>query len=118
MLHTLTVSALCASCSQLHLEDNQIGPEGAKPLADALKVNASLTKISLAGNNLEEEGTKVICEAVKGNKILKELDLSGGRDGNIGGPAGAKERLGSISTDPPTTKVDITQNGKRKSSAL
>ena len=45
MLHTLTVSALRASCSQLDLEYNEIGPKGAKSLADALKVNASLTKL-------------------------------------------------------------------------
>ena len=37
--------ALCASYSQLDLAYNKIGPEGAKSLADALKVNASLTKL-------------------------------------------------------------------------
>ena len=45
MLLTLIVSASCVSYSQLNLGENRIGPEGAKSLADALKVNASLTKL-------------------------------------------------------------------------
>ena len=35
-----------------------------------------------------------------------------------GGPAGAKEREGSIKTEPPITKVESRQNGYTKSSAL
>ena len=45
MLLTLIVSASCVSYSQLNLGENWIGPEGAKSLADALKVNASLTQV-------------------------------------------------------------------------
>ena len=73
------------------LSYNRLGPEGAKHLAKALNVNASLTKISLAKNQLGEEGTKGICEALKANVTLVELDLSDEYWlGNIGGPAGAK----------------------------
>jgi hypothetical protein len=47
---TLTLSALHVSCLQLNLFNNSIGSEGAKALADALKVNtfeleASLTQV-------------------------------------------------------------------------
>ena len=72
-----------------------MGPEGAKAIADALRVNGSLTKLSLTANKLEEEGTKAICQALVQSKILQELDISGepepfGSISNIGGPAGAE----------------------------
>ena len=77
------------------MESNEMGPEGAKAIADALRVNGSLTRISLTANKLEEEGTKAICQALEQNKTLKELDISGepepfGSMSNIGGSTGAK----------------------------
>ena len=37
--------SICFPCSQLDVSRNLLGPEGAKPLADALRVNTELTKI-------------------------------------------------------------------------
>ena len=42
-LIALLPDLLC--CTQLNLMTNHIGAEGAKPLADALRVTASLTKV-------------------------------------------------------------------------
>ena len=36
----------------------------------------------------------------------------------VGGPSGAKLRVGSMRTEPPITSVERMQNGKTKSSAL
>ena len=89
--------------TQLDLSWNEIGAEGAKPLADALRVNGSLTKMSLAWNNLGVEGTKAICEALEQNKTLKELDLSG--PDNMGGAAGAKNVAKMLGVNGSLTEV-------------
>ena len=49
-------------CIQIDLSENNIGAEGAKPLADALRVTASLTSINLAQNDLGVEGAKALVE--------------------------------------------------------
>ena len=49
----------------LGLGDNNIGVEGAKAIAEALKVNAVLTKLSLLNNNLGDAGEKAVRDAVK-----------------------------------------------------
>ena len=38
-------SSLCINTWQVNLAHNKIGSEGAKPLADALRVNASITQV-------------------------------------------------------------------------
>ena len=50
----------------LYLFDNYIADEGAKAIAEALKVNPVLTKLDLRGNNLGDAGGKVVQDAVKG----------------------------------------------------
>ena len=45
--------------------NNSIGVEGAKAIAEALKVNAVLTKLDLKYNKLGEAGKKAVREAVK-----------------------------------------------------
>ena len=70
-LHTLIVSARCASCSQLDLERNNIGSEGAKTLADALKVNASLTDLNVCANNITGDGAQQLAATVLGKQSLE-----------------------------------------------
>ena len=53
---------------------NSIGPEGAKAIAEALKVNAVLTKLYLHNNNLGDAGEKAVREAVKDRSGF-ELEL-------------------------------------------
>ena len=44
---------------------NSIGADGAKAIAEALKVNAVLTKLNLWNNNLGDAGKKAVQDAVK-----------------------------------------------------
>ena len=44
---------------------NSIGNDGAKAIAEALKVNPVLTKLYLYNNNLGEAGEKAVRDAVK-----------------------------------------------------
>ena len=57
------VCSLSSPCSQLNLEGNYIGAEGAKALADALRVNASLTLLDLQYNKLGDEGERILHQA-------------------------------------------------------
>ena len=47
------------------MDDNSIGADGAKAIAEALKVNPVLTKLDLEYNNLGEAGEKAVRDAVK-----------------------------------------------------
>ena len=108
LLHTLTVSASRALCSQLNLHDNRIGSEGAKSLADALKVNASLTSVDLSRNSVKDVDVSAICEAVQRNKECKlaALNLM-----NIGiGPDGAKAVAALCSVSASLTQLDLSGN--------
>ena len=52
--------------TELNLHYNSIGDDGAKAIAEALKVNPVLTKLYLQVNNLGDAGKKAVQEAVKG----------------------------------------------------
>jgi len=61
---------------KIDLESNKIRPEGAKHLAEALKVNKALTKISLSFNNrIGPEGAKHLAEALKVNTTLTKINV-------------------------------------------
>ena len=49
----------------LNLWNNAIGDDGAKAIAEALKVNPVLTKLDLRWNNMGDAGEKAVREAVK-----------------------------------------------------
>ena len=51
---------------QLNLSDNNIRAEGAQPLADALRVNASLTALDVRHNTVRDEGKALLQQAVQG----------------------------------------------------
>ncbi len=57
----------------LYLRWNKIGDEGAKAIAEALKVNAAVTTLYLGSNNIGDEGAIAIAEALKVNAVLKNL---------------------------------------------
>ena len=48
------------SLTMIDLGRNNIGDEGAKYVAEALKVNTSLTKINLWDNDIGDEGAKYV----------------------------------------------------------
>jgi hypothetical protein len=49
----------------LRLHGNRIGAEGAKAIAEALKVNAVLTKLDIGINRMGDAGKKAVQDAVK-----------------------------------------------------
>ena len=59
----------------LYLNNNSIGGDGAKAIAEALKVNPVLTNLDLEYNNLGEAGKKAVRDAVKDRSgFVLELD--------------------------------------------
>ena len=57
--------------TKLELGNNSIGDDGAKAIAEALKVNAVLTELHLYDNNLGDAGNKAVQDAVKGRSGFK-----------------------------------------------
>ena len=56
------------------LNANEIGDDGAKAIAEALKVNAVLTKLNLKFNDMGDAGNKALRDAVRGRSGF-ELEL-------------------------------------------
>jgi hypothetical protein len=50
--------------TSLYLGSNQIGAEGAKELAAAVKHSATMTRLYLGGNQIGDEGAKDLADAV------------------------------------------------------
>jgi len=64
--------------------NKNIGPEGAKAIAEALKVNAVLTTLVLYTNSIGDEGAIAIAEALKVNAVVTTLVLGGNNIGDEG----------------------------------
>ena len=71
--HPISHSEINQSLTEIHLGGNIIGAEGAKYVAEALKVNTSLTEIHLGGNIIGAEGAKYVAEALKVNTSLTKI---------------------------------------------
>ena len=67
--------------SSLDLTWNNIGDDGAKLIADALKDNHSVETLYLMHNNIGIDGAKLIVDALKINHSLKILDFFGNKIG-------------------------------------
>jgi hypothetical protein len=65
----------CSQLVQLGLTLFVIDDNGAKQIADALKVNKSLEELILNNNKIGDDGAKAIANALKVNRSLKILDL-------------------------------------------
>ncbi|CAF1561785.1 unnamed protein product [Didymodactylos carnosus] len=59
--------------SRLYISNNNISNEGATSIADALKINETLTELYIGENNISNEGATSIADALKTNKTLTEL---------------------------------------------
>ena len=68
-LITLLPDLLC--CTQLNLSGNNMGAEGAKPLADALRVCPSLTHVDVRSNNIAGDGASQLSAAVLSNAKIE-----------------------------------------------
>jgi Ran GTPase-activating protein (RanGAP) involved in mRNA processing and transport len=73
--------------TELDLYNNSIGNDGAKAIAEALKVNTVLTRLDLDTNSIGNDGTKAIAEALKVNTVLTTLSLQSNSIGNDGAKA-------------------------------
>jgi len=74
----------CPQLVELNLMDNIIDDDGAKMIADALKINQSLEALGLSWNNIGDCGTKMIANALKFNQSLELLNLGGNKIGDVG----------------------------------
>ena len=62
--------------------NREIGDEGTKALAEALKVNAAVKKLILAGCGIGDDGAAALAEALRSNTLLTKLAIYG--NGGIG----------------------------------
>ena len=60
-----------ASLTELWLDCNSIGDEGATAMGNALAVNASLTELQLSGNSIGDAGATALGNALAVNASLK-----------------------------------------------
>ena len=59
------------SLTSLNLRKNDIGPKGGVAISEALKVNGSLAECNLRGNRLDEDGWCAIMDALRKNRDNK-----------------------------------------------
>lgn len=61
----------------LDLSNNEIGTDGGKVLAKAIKAckSTKLTTLLIKGGKIRDEGLKAFCLMLKGNKSITSLDF-------------------------------------------
>lgn len=65
------------SIAYLGLKNNNLGPQGARSIGEALKFNRNVAQLELGFNNLGSEGTRAIEEALEFNgSLVKCPDVS------------------------------------------
>ena len=75
----------------MDLRANSIGVDGAKAIAEALKVNAVMTTLYLGNNySIGDEGAIAIAEALKVNAVLTKLYLWNNNFGRCRKKSGAR----------------------------
>lgn len=62
--------------TELDLSHNNIGPNGAMVLADVIQVNSTLTKLNLYGNSIGPNGARALADVIQVNHTLTELNLA------------------------------------------
>ena len=72
----LQANASASSLTELNMDANGVGVEGAKALAASLAAKpSSLTSLNLAKNRIQTEGAASFAEALSANESLTQLDL-------------------------------------------
>ena len=90
----------------LYLGSNNIGNNGAKHIADALKDNTTLQTLGLDMNNIGDNGAKHIADALKDNTTLHTLYLSF----NKIGANGAKHIAGALNINTTLQTLSLGHN--------
>nr|XP_058943330.1 nucleotide-binding oligomerization domain-containing protein 2-like [Pocillopora verrucosa] len=75
------------SLTTLELNSNKIGNVGATDLGECLKCNKSLTRLELSGNEIGNDGTAALGECLKHNTSLTTLILCSNKIGDVGATA-------------------------------
>jgi hypothetical protein len=64
---------------KVYFHDNGIGSGGAQAIAEALRFNSVLREISLSNNWIGDEGAVAIAEAMEFNSSLQEIEIDDNR---------------------------------------
>ena len=113
-LATALRSGAGAELTTLRLSANDIGPQGALALADALAAHGgALTALDLTDNRIGATGAAAIARALETNSVLAVVDLSKNRCWNAGAVAVGRamvavepvDELRQI-TEPPPPHVE------------
>ena len=70
-----------------------IGDEGAKAIAEALKVKAVVTTLNLGCNQIRDEGAIAIAEALKVSAVLTKLDIRANDNMGDGGKQAVRDAV-------------------------
>ena len=95
-----------ASIQQLNISDDDIGDEGARCLADALKTNTSLQKLNISWTHIGDEGAQWLADTLKTNTTLQLLHIS---DDDIGAE-GARYLADALKTNASLQNLNISAN--------
>jgi Ran GTPase-activating protein (RanGAP) involved in mRNA processing and transport len=95
-----------SSITSIDLHRNNVGVDGAKALADALKVNSTITSINLTYNNVDVDGSKALADALKVNSSITSINLST----NKVGVDGAKALADALKVNSSITSIYLTKN--------
>jgi Ran GTPase-activating protein (RanGAP) involved in mRNA processing and transport len=103
-----TLAQLITSCSSaFQLSGHCIGLEGAKVLAEAIKLSERLSHIILSGNGIGSQGAQIFAEALKANHTVRTINLRY----NCIGSEGAEALAVALATNTTVVAVDLTYNG-------
>ncbi|KAL0238597.1 hypothetical protein GEMRC1_013070 [Eukaryota sp. GEM-RC1] len=94
------------SVTELDLQENSIGNEGAIALAEALKVNSTVTQINLVVNSIGTEGAIALADALKVNSTVTRIDLGSNSIGTEGAIALAE----ALKVNSTVTRIDLGEN--------
>ena len=56
------------------MSHNKITSEGAKLIAEAIKVNKTLQELDISSNNISDDGAAAISDALKTNNSLQDTE--------------------------------------------
>jgi hypothetical protein len=68
------LSTLLPKCCAIY--GHTLGIDGAKALADALKINSAITSIDLRNNKVDVDGAKALADALKVNSTTTNRNVA------------------------------------------
>ena len=96
----------CLQLVKLDMSGNNIDDDGAKMIADSLKINHSLKALYLSSNNIGDDGAKIISDALKVNHSVESLILGS----NMIGDDGVKAIADALGINHSLEKLDLRDN--------